>query len=119
MSKYPSVCNSLIEESENLLPSATEGLTSSELVLLSESLAPSAEEGLASSELVLLSESLAASAEEKLISFIGKNKVVTSSEVAKYFKISWNTAESYLKELLIEGKLKRIKKDGVNLWLKK
>lgn len=56
---------------------------------------------------------------EKLIEFITKSKVVTGSEVAKFLKVSWNTADSYLKELLIEGKAARIKKEGVNLWMKK
>ena len=55
----------------------------------------------------------------KLIEFITKSRVVTSSEVAKFLKVSWNTADSYLKELLIEGKVTRIKKKGVNLWMKK
>ncbi len=55
----------------------------------------------------------------KLVGFIDKNRVVTSSEVAKFLRVSWNTADSYLKELLIEGKIIRIKKDGVNLWLKR
>lgn len=50
---------------------------------------------------------------------IKKSRVVTSSEVAKEIGVSWNTAESYLKELLIEGKVERIKKEGVTLWLKK
>lgn len=55
----------------------------------------------------------------KIIDLIKKRRVVTSSEIAKELKISWNTADSYLKELLIEGKVERIKKEGVNLWLKK
>lgn len=55
----------------------------------------------------------------KIIELIKRNKVVTSSEVAKFLKVSWNTADSYLKELLIEKKVERIKKDGVNLWLRK
>lgn len=55
----------------------------------------------------------------KIIEFIRKNRVVTSSEIAKLLKVSWNTADSYLKELLIEGKIERIKKEGVNLWMKK
>lgn len=53
----------------------------------------------------------------KILDLIKKSKVVTSSEVARFLKISWNTADSYLKELLIEGKLERIKKEGVTLWL--
>lgn len=56
---------------------------------------------------------------QKILDYIKKNEVVTSSEIAKFLKISWNTADSYLKELLIEGKVRRIKKEGVNLWMKK
>ncbi len=56
---------------------------------------------------------------EKVIDFVKKNRVVTSSEVAKFFKISWNTADKYLLELVIDGKVERIKKEGVNLWLMK
>ena len=56
---------------------------------------------------------------DKILELIKKSKVVTSSEVAKFLKVSWNTADSYLKELIIEGKVERIKKDGVNLWIKK
>ncbi len=56
----------------------------------------------------------------KILGFIKKNKVVTSYEVAEFLKISWNTADSWLKELLIEGKVERIKKKGgLNLWLLK
>jgi len=53
---------------------------------------------------------------EKIIELIEKEEIVTSSEVAKFLKVSWNTAESYLKELLIEGKVKRKKKEGTTLW---
>ena len=56
---------------------------------------------------------------KKIIDFLRKNKVVTSSEIAKYLKISWNTAEKYLLELVIEGKIVKIKKEGVNLWILK
>jgi len=55
----------------------------------------------------------------KILSLIEKEKVVTSSEVAKFLGISWNTAERHLIELLLEGKIIRKKKEGVNLWLKK
>lgn len=55
----------------------------------------------------------------KIWGLILKEGVVTSSEVAKFLKVSWNTADSYLKDLVIEGRVKRIKKDGVTLWLKK
>ncbi len=54
---------------------------------------------------------------KKILDLITKEKVVTSSEVAKTFNLSWNTAEKYLMELLIERKLQRIKKKGVTLWI--
>ena len=54
---------------------------------------------------------------KEILTFVRKNKVVTSSETAKKFKISWNTADKYLLELAFEGKIERIKKEGVNLWL--
>lgn len=54
---------------------------------------------------------------DKIIKFVKENKVITSSELAKFLKISWNTAEKYLLELLIDNKIQRIKKEGVNLWL--
>lgn len=56
---------------------------------------------------------------EKIIGFVKKERVVTSSDVARFLKVSWNTAESYLKELLIEGTLERMKKKGVTLWILK
>ena len=56
---------------------------------------------------------------KKIIELIRKKKVVTSSEVSKEIGVSWNTAEKYLLELIIEGKVERIKKSGVNLWLLK
>ena len=56
---------------------------------------------------------------KKIIDLIRKNRVVTSSEIAKELKISWNTAEKYLLELVIEGKIEKIKKLGVNLWVLK
>jgi Mn-dependent DtxR family transcriptional regulator len=52
-----------------------------------------------------------------IIKFIKKERVVTSSEIAKSLDVSWNTAEKYLLELAVEGKIERIKKLGVNLWL--
>ena len=54
---------------------------------------------------------------KKILEYVEKSRVVTSSEIAKLLKISWNTADSYLKDLVIEGKLERIKKEGVNLWM--
>jgi len=55
----------------------------------------------------------------KIIKFVREKRVITSSELAEFLKISWNTAEKYLLELLIENKVERIKKQGVNLWLLK
>lgn len=56
---------------------------------------------------------------KKIIELIKKEKIVTSSEVAGKFGVSWNTAEKYLLELLIDGKVSRMKKVGVNLWMLK
>lgn len=55
--------------------------------------------------------------EEKISKLIKKEKIVTSSEVANHLNVSWNTAEKYLLELVIEGKINKIKKAGVNLWV--
>lgn len=56
---------------------------------------------------------------KKILDFIKEKKVVTSSEVAKFLVVSWNTAQSYLMEITLDGKIIRIKKEGVNLWLLK
>lgn len=56
---------------------------------------------------------------KKILDLIKKEKIVTSSEVAKFLNISWNTADKYLLELVIDGKVERIKKVGVNLWILK
>jgi len=56
---------------------------------------------------------------KKILDFVKKEKVVTSSEIAAFLKVSWNTAEKYLLELVIDGKIERIKKVGVNLWILK
>ena len=55
--------------------------------------------------------------EKKIMEFIKKEKVITSSELAGQLKVSWNTAEKYLMELALIGKVERIKKVGVNLWM--
>jgi Mn-dependent DtxR family transcriptional regulator len=55
--------------------------------------------------------------EKEVVNFIKKERVVTSSELANYLEVSWNTAEKYLMELALSGKIERIKKVGVNLWL--
>ena len=55
----------------------------------------------------------------KILDFAKKDRVITTAEIAKEFKISWNTAEKYLLELTLDNKFKRIKKTGVNLWVLK
>ena len=55
--------------------------------------------------------------ERKILDFAKKDNVVTTAEIAKHFDISWNTAERYLLELALDGKLDRLKKEGVNLWI--
>lgn len=54
---------------------------------------------------------------DKAIKYIKKEKVATSSEIAKLLKVSWNTADSCLKDIALEGRIERIKKEGVNLWI--
>ena len=54
---------------------------------------------------------------KEILEFVKEKKVVTSSELAKHLKISWNTADKYLLEEVINGKIERIKKEGVNLWM--
>jgi len=56
---------------------------------------------------------------QKVKDFLKKQKVVTTSEVAKFLSISWNTADKLLLELVIDGEIERIKKAGVNLWILK
>ena len=55
----------------------------------------------------------------KILTIIKKSKVVTTTEIAAQLKISWNTAEKYLLELALDGSVLRMKKAGVNLWVKK
>ena len=54
---------------------------------------------------------------QKIIELAREERVITTSEIAKHFGISWNTAEKYLLELTLDGKVVRKKKQGVNLWL--
>ncbi len=49
--------------------------------------------------------------------FVQTARVTTTSEVAEKMGIAWNTAEKRLLELALEGKVERIKKAGVNLWI--
>lgn len=56
---------------------------------------------------------------KKALIFLKKEKIITSSELAKFLNMSWNTADKYLLELALEKKVERIKKQGVNLWMSK
>ena len=57
--------------------------------------------------------------ERKILDFAKKDGVITTTEIANHFEVSWNTAEKYLLELTLDNKVKRIKKAGVNLWVLK
>ena len=56
---------------------------------------------------------------QKLVQLLKDQRVVTSSDAARFLKVSWNTADNYLKELLIEGRVERLKRQGVTLWVLK
>ncbi len=56
---------------------------------------------------------------KKALELLKEKRVITTSELAKHLKISWNTAEKILLELVIDGKVEKIKKEGVNLWTSK
>ncbi len=36
----------------------------------------------------------------EILNLLKKEKIITSSELAKHLKVSWNTAEKYLLELI-------------------
>jgi len=56
---------------------------------------------------------------KKVLKLLGEKKVITSSELAKFLGISWNTAEKLLLELGMDREVIKIKKQGVNLWMLK
>jgi len=55
----------------------------------------------------------------RILEFLRENKVATSAELARFLNVSWNTAERYLLELALEGRIERIKKDKITIWMKK
>ena len=59
------------------------------------------------------------SQEKKVLKYLLKEKVITSSELARFLGVSWNTGEKYLLEMALDNKVIRIKKEGVNLWMGK
>jgi predicted HTH transcriptional regulator len=56
---------------------------------------------------------------DKILNFAKKDKIITTSEIARKFEISWNTAEKYLLEMALDDKFTRLKKERVNLWVLK
>jgi len=56
---------------------------------------------------------------EKIKKLLREKRVITSSELARFLSVSWNTAQSYLMDLALDREVIRIKKEGVNLWLLK
>lgn len=57
--------------------------------------------------------------EAQIYKLFEKEKILVTSEIAKELNINAATAQSALIELVLEGKVERIKKEGVTLWLKK
>jgi len=57
--------------------------------------------------------------QEKILKLLKEKRVITSSELASFLQISWNTADKWLLELALEEKVERMKKTGVNLWMLK
>ena len=56
---------------------------------------------------------------KRILEFLREKRVITSSELAEFLNINWNTSEKYMLELGMENKIIKIKKKGVNLWLLK
>ena len=61
------------------------------------------------------------SIKNKINKFIRKSniKIFTTPEISRSVKVNYGTAEKSLLELVIDGKIEKIKKMGVNLWIKK
>ncbi|MBU2496958.1 MAG: winged helix-turn-helix transcriptional regulator [Nanoarchaeota archaeon] len=67
---------------------------------------------------IISKESDKSAIKTKILEIAKKQKgVITTSEIASELNISWNTAEKYLLELTLEGKLEKLKKVGANIWL--
>jgi len=56
---------------------------------------------------------------KQILKLIKRSRVVTTSEISSILNISWGASERALMELALDGEIKRIKKEGVNLWLRK
>ena len=57
--------------------------------------------------------------QKKILRFIKEKKAVTSSELAEFLQVSWNTADRYLMQLGMDGRVEKLEKAGVNIWLPK
>ena len=55
--------------------------------------------------------------QEKILKLLKERRIITSSELASFLSISWNTADKWLLELALDEKVERMKKSGVNLWM--
>ena len=55
--------------------------------------------------------------QEKILKLLKERRIITSSELASFLSISWNTADKWLMELALDEKVERMKKSGVNLWM--
>ena len=59
------------------------------------------------------------STKKQIYNLFKKNKILTNSEVSSMLNISVGSAERNLLELTLDGKIERIKNEGINLWLSK
>ncbi len=59
------------------------------------------------------------SIKSRILKLFGKEKIMTTTEIAKKMDAHWNSMEKHLLELALDGKIQRMKKQGVNLWLTK
>ncbi len=57
------------------------------------------------------------SIKNQILKLFEKERILTTNEISKKIDVKWNTAELNLLNLTIEGKVEKIKKDGVNLWV--
>ena len=62
---------------------------------------------------------LASKSRSDILKFMKDTNITTTSEISGKLGLAWNTAEKRLLELTIDGKVTRIKKAGVNLWVLK
>lgn len=59
------------------------------------------------------------SIKNQIFNFFSKEKILTSGDISQKLNINRGTAERHLLELVIDGKIERIKKEKINLWMLK